>query len=510
MAVTLLCLALSSWSIGGELPPLSAWITVSVDESTVVRDIAFHPDGSLFAVATDREIVIRDGHTGSAIVRLREKNKGANCVAFSGDGKWLSAGRDDHTAAIWSVADGKQLAVVRVGSGTVNTVGWTSDSQQFWAGGTDSTIRWFDLATLKPVQTIKERFGAVQSAIVTPDNRHAILLSEGLTPRLYEVATGKLIFALRTAGRWISSIALNSQTGTVAAGGYDGALKIWSGATLEPQPGLPPDSAALLKLAFDPAGTILATGSSDRWIHILSADSLELLAELEGHRKDITALAFSPDGRRLVSGGADRRVVIWELYDSASVVPPSSDSLKQLLTQARPYPETGTSYALMIAVEEYAHWKRLVNPVADIKRIGRILETDYGFNVSYAFNPSKQRITALLDSLSHCRFNEGDRLLVYYAGHGEYDSLEQKGYITGSDSRVPDRTFTSTLPYNKLLAQIDSFSVAELLFVVDACFAGTIGSTRGDTLFPISDSTIAIERMIKQNRKKRSRIWVTS
>ena len=67
----------------------------------------------------------------------------------------------------------------------------------------------------------------------------------------------------------------------------------------------------ILDVAFDPAGTGLATVASNDRLRLHDPRTGAVLAEARGHRRGITCVAFSPDGSRLVTGGPDRTVRVW-------------------------------------------------------------------------------------------------------------------------------------------------------------------------------------------------------
>ena len=88
-------------------------------------------------------------------------------------------------------------------------------------------------------------------------------------------------------------------------------------------------------LAYDPAGTALASGGMDRTVRVWSAASGRRWLGPLAHEHQLTSLAFSPDGRLLAGGGRaiDKggMVRIWDAssgYVSATVESPRGvDSL---------------------------------------------------------------------------------------------------------------------------------------------------------------------------------------
>ncbi len=72
-------------------------------------------------------------------------------------------------------------------------------------------------------------------------------------------------------------------------------------------------SQIVQKVAYCPAGGILASTGDDQTVRLWSYDGKEL-AVLKGHRDKVGALCFSPHGHLLASGGSDGRIMLWSVY----------------------------------------------------------------------------------------------------------------------------------------------------------------------------------------------------
>ncbi|HHP7243647.1 MAG TPA: protein kinase domain-containing protein [Elainellaceae cyanobacterium] len=112
---------------------------------------------------------------------------------------------------------------------------------------------------------------------------------------------------------WVTCVAVNPATPTLASSSLDDTVKVWNLQTGESLFTLRGHTKAVNAIAISPDGKILASASDDYSIKIWNLFSGELIRTLTGHARDVTALAISPDGQYLISGGEDRTLRIWQL-----------------------------------------------------------------------------------------------------------------------------------------------------------------------------------------------------
>ena len=144
-------------------------------------------------------------------------------------------------------------------------------------------------------------------------------------------------------------------------------------------------------------------------------------------------------------------------------------------------------HAILIAQGNYVDpdFADLNHPVEDARKFKQILTGLYGFkeeNITMLENKGRSELLSALDSISSSLF-KSDNLLVFYAGHGDAKRMNGEitgGYIIPSDSRHDE--------YHTYISSIDLFlpfkgcQSKHILFMVDACFGGSLYRSSGDLL----------------------------
>lgn len=140
----------------------------------------------------------------------------------------------------------------------------------------------------------------------------------------------------------------------------------------------------------------------------------------------------------------------------------------------------GNYYALLIAINEYKdpliNW--LDKPISDAQKLYDVLVDDYMFekaNITFLKNPTREQIISALDRMEQ-ELTKSDNLLIFYAGHGYWNSVTQKGYWLASDASKQN---TANWIGNSAISDyIRSIPAKHTLLIADACFSGSIFKTR--------------------------------
>ena len=154
------------------------------------------------------------------------------------------------------------------------------------------------------------------------------------------------------------------------------------------------------------------------------------------------------------------------------------------------------SYALVIGVSDYtAGWPDLPNVPHELQPVGSAL-SQQGFHVRKVMNPDAAELHAAFKSfIDTYGYQEGNRLLFFFSGHGHSRRGGRKGYLVPTDAPDPRKDDTGflrkALPMSQILAWCRQMEAKHALFLFDSCFSGTIFRTKALPKTPphISDLT---------------------
>ncbi|MEO7319351.1 MAG: WD40 repeat domain-containing protein, partial [Chthoniobacteraceae bacterium] len=259
-----------------------------------LRAVAFHPSGKMMAIGCGSGRILWCVLEGEAWV-LREREfstlnptSPVRCLAFSSDGKYLSAGRGVGTPDLYALADkGKKLNVL------------ASDKHE----------------------------GAVSALAFSPgttglprDETRLVTASFDGTLRLWKVPSMEAVGPPFTGhvGR-VLSVAFSADKRSVVSGGTDKRAILWDSGLHVAQT-MRSESAAEFGIAFSPDGKYSAVGFDD-WKMILQARDLakwpeySLKTEIPMSSKNgkVPVVAFSSDGLRLATTTREGVVRVFDL-----------------------------------------------------------------------------------------------------------------------------------------------------------------------------------------------------
>jgi uncharacterized caspase-like protein len=136
-------------------------------------------------------------------------------------------------------------------------------------------------------------------------------------------------------------------------------------------------------------------------------------------------------------------------------------------------PQIQRKVAVVIGVDRYEDGTipTLANAVGDARAIGKVFESQMGYETVVLENATKKSVVAALNRLA-LELGPKDSVVVYYAGHGEVVESTKLGYwqLADSDAKRP-QTWLSNADIGRILAQFEAPQVA---LISDSCYSGSL------------------------------------
>tara|TARA_R110001599_G_scaffold185680_1_gene379921 strand:+ start:3787 stop:5664 length:1878 start_codon:yes stop_codon:yes gene_type:complete len=159
-----------------------------------------------------------------------------------------------------------------------------------------------------------------------------------------------------------------------------------------------------------------------------------------------------------------------DLVDSSLASTTQSSSFSATNISSDKY---GKFYALVIGNNEYANYANLKTAVADATEVAKLLSEQYGFDARLLLNANRYDILSAINDL-RSSLTEKDNLLIYYAGHGDLDVENEKGFWLPVDAEPGNSA--NWLSNTSISDQLNTMKANHVMVVADSCYAGTLST----------------------------------
>jgi len=294
-----------------------------LDQGGELVDVLLDTKSStLFALTQDGQIHRWDtSNDQSKNIPISDLNNlPAKKISLSLDGKLLGI-VDDEGLQIVQIDTGNLIAKFPVKEGLlINTMSFTPNGKQIFAGGNLNQLMVYDIAS----GAVREFNGPesdpsidIQKIVLSPSGRYFATGNKKGTITLWDTASLTPVMSqIQAHDDWITDLIFNSDETTLASAGYEGAIKLWDGQTLEPigLPLLGGHKGAVLSLTFTLDQKALISGGMDNSIVWWSLETYMVIGKFNTwDTSPVTHILLSSDNQSIISGSRAGNIYLWRM-----------------------------------------------------------------------------------------------------------------------------------------------------------------------------------------------------
>lgn len=166
----------------------------------------------------------------------------------------------------------------------------------------------------------------------------------------------------------------------------------------------------------------------------------------------------------------------------------------------------GNYYALVIGNNDYEVLPKLRSAANDARDVERVLRTRYGFTTTLLIDATRYDILSAMNGLRE-KLSKDDNLLIYYAGHGELDRVNDRGYWLPIDAEYDNSAnWISNISVTDML---NAMAAKHILVIADSCYSGAM-SRAGVPRMDVAMANSVREKWMKVMSRTKSRVVLTS
>ncbi|XP_077877163.1 WD repeat-containing protein 1 isoform X2 [Ictidomys tridecemlineatus] len=248
---------------------------------------------------------------------IKGHSKSIQCLTVHKNGgkSYIYSGSHDGHINYWDSETGENDSFS--GKGHTNQVSrmTVDESGQLVSCSMDDTVRYTNLMLRDYSGQGVVKLDVQPKCVAVGPGGYAVVVCIG---QIVLLKDQKKCFSIDSPGYEPEVVAVHPAGDTVAVGGTDGNVRVYSilGSTLKDEGKLLEAKGPVTDVAYSHDGAFLAVCDASKVVTVFSvADGYSENNVFYGHHAKIVCLAWSPDNEHFASGGMDMMVYVWTLSD---------------------------------------------------------------------------------------------------------------------------------------------------------------------------------------------------
>lgn len=169
----------------------------------------------------------------------------------------------------------------------------------------------------------------------------------------------------------------------------------------------------------------------------------------------------------------------------------------------------GRYYALVIGNNQHQAMPDLETALRDARAVSDVLRNRYSFQVELLTNATRAEILTALNRYQN-RLGENDNFLLYYAGHGDLDRVNDRGYWLPVDATPNDTT--NWIANSQITDILNIMPAKHVMVIADSCYSGSLTGGTVMASAPVARQTSPEQyvRFLEVAGQRRARVVLTS
>jgi WD40 repeat protein len=278
-----------------------------------VRDCAFSSDATRIVSASEDGSLKVWKTSGQQVLSLVGHTDVASTCDFSPDGNLIVSGSWDGTIRLWDAHTGTEIALLTTDAGKPHRTLFSPSGDFVLATSLDGPFRAWNTRTLVELSEFSCQLPAPVSAFDLSADERSLLMFDGTSLSLWDVATGKWITGAQAAIQQVSTCSLSPDLSRAVCSGSGYSPRVFDLKTGDELRSLEGHTDACYECSFSPDGRLIMTASTDTTIRLWDAESLALVAVLSGHAGEVWRYRFARNQSIAVSAAGDGLLKVWDL-----------------------------------------------------------------------------------------------------------------------------------------------------------------------------------------------------